>query len=95
MPRSDGNRIVLEIDPDLKKRLYDRLDQEGLTLKDWFFNGAVAYLQEHNSIVGRRVKTTIGPGEVLKDLGRGKLAICIKSRYVVTMTKADLGIDDV
>lgn len=94
MPRSDGNRIVLEIDPDLKKRLYDRLDKEGSTLKDWFCSRAILYLDQ-DSIVGRRVKTTIGPGEILKDLGRGKIAVCIKDRYIVTMVKSDLGLDDV
>lgn len=36
MPRGDSGRIVLEIDPSTKRRLYAALDIEGITLKDWF-----------------------------------------------------------
>jgi hypothetical protein len=44
MARGDSGRIVLEVDRELKERLYQALHQEGLTLKDWFVREARAYL---------------------------------------------------
>jgi hypothetical protein len=44
MSRGDSGRIVLEVDRELKERLYQALRQEGLTLKDWFVREARSYL---------------------------------------------------
>ena len=48
-----SGRIVIEIDPKLKKRLYSELTYNGMSLKDWFVEAANAYLnddkQERNS----------------------------------------------
>ncbi|NIY90286.1 hypothetical protein [Vibrio campbellii] len=31
-----SGRIVLEIDPNTKKKLYTKVNKNGLTMKDWF-----------------------------------------------------------
>lgn len=36
MARGSSGRVVVEIDPQLKRRLYAALAAESLTLKDWF-----------------------------------------------------------
>ncbi|WP_423050494.1 hypothetical protein [Undibacterium sp. Ji22W] len=43
MAIGDSGRIVLEIEPELKKKLYACLALEQMTLKDWFIKTA----QEH------------------------------------------------
>lgn len=45
MPRGESGRIVLEIDLETKQALYERLDYEGITLKDWFLVRANDYLR--------------------------------------------------
>ena len=40
-----SGRIVLEVDPDMKRRLYGTLTSSGLTLKAWFTMEAVAYIE--------------------------------------------------
>lgn len=45
MPAGPSGRVVVEIDPALKKELYRNLAIEGLTLKDWFIQSAEEYLQ--------------------------------------------------
>lgn len=47
MPKGLSGRVVLEIDPALKRELYAALSREGLTLKSWFVERANVYLQEH------------------------------------------------
>ena len=46
MPRGDSGRIVLEIDPGEKQKLYELLDLQGITLKQWFLGQARAYVRE-------------------------------------------------
>lgn len=43
MARGESGRIVIEIDPELKRRLYAALAVPGLTLKDWFILAAEKY----------------------------------------------------
>ena len=43
MARGESGRIVIEIDPELKRRLYAALAVSGLTLKDWFIFAAEKY----------------------------------------------------
>jgi hypothetical protein len=45
MARGDSGRIVLEIDPDTKRTLYEALDGQGITLKEWFLVQATEYLK--------------------------------------------------
>ena len=46
MVRGKSGRIVLEIDPSLKSDLYEALQDEGLTLKEWFLRSTGSYLAQ-------------------------------------------------
>jgi hypothetical protein len=46
MARGKSGRIVLEIDPSLKSDLYEALQEEGLTLKEWFLRHTGSYLAQ-------------------------------------------------
>lgn len=39
-----SGRIVIEVEPELKRQLYEALDREGLTLKEWFLRNAKQFL---------------------------------------------------
>ena len=39
-----SGRVVIEIDPDLKRELYQSLTREGKTMKDWFVENAQAFV---------------------------------------------------
>ena len=51
MSRGPSGRIVVEVDPALKKRLHAALTLDGTTLKDWFLHQAEAYLAGHPGLV--------------------------------------------
>ncbi|MDD9177460.1 hypothetical protein [Aliivibrio sp. A6] len=38
--KSESGRIVLEIDPKLKKGMYKKINRDGKTMKDWFLQKA-------------------------------------------------------
>jgi hypothetical protein len=46
MPKGQSGRVVVEVDPDLKRRLYSALAIENSTLKDWFIDAARQYVAE-------------------------------------------------
>jgi hypothetical protein len=46
MPRSDSGRVVIQIEPEIKKRLYAALALSGSTLKDWFIKSAARFCDE-------------------------------------------------
>lgn len=46
MAKGTSGRVVIEIDPELKDRLYAALDKDGLTLKSWFLECIESYLNE-------------------------------------------------
>ncbi len=46
MPRGESGRIVIEIEPTLKRKLYSVLAIENSTLKDWFIQLAESYVKE-------------------------------------------------
>jgi hypothetical protein len=46
MARGESGRIVIEIDPETKRRLYTALSISGSTLKEWFLKEAVAYCED-------------------------------------------------
>ena len=52
MPVSESNRVVVEIDKDLKTRLYAALALESCTLKDWFKESVEAFLISKNALHG-------------------------------------------
>ena len=45
MAIGDSGRIVLEVEPSLKRRLYSALQLERTSLKDWFIARAEEYMQ--------------------------------------------------
>tara|TARA_B100000683_G_C11995421_1_gene351633 strand:+ start:150 stop:383 length:234 start_codon:yes stop_codon:yes gene_type:complete len=46
MPKGESGRLVIEVDPSLKRRLYSALAMEGSTLKDWFIEAATTFIDE-------------------------------------------------
>jgi len=46
MARGQSGRIVIEVDPMVKRRLYAALSISGSTLKDWFMKAAAEYCDE-------------------------------------------------
>lgn len=46
MSKGDSGRIVIEIEPALKRRLYSALAMESSTLKDWFIQCAESYVKD-------------------------------------------------
>ncbi len=46
MAMGESGRIVIEVDPHLKRRLYSALASDGSTLKAWFMEAASTYLDE-------------------------------------------------
>ncbi len=46
MSKGESGRIVIEVGPDLKRRLYAALAGDGSTLKDWFVEAATNYIAE-------------------------------------------------
>jgi len=55
MARGNSGRVVLEIDPILKKQLYALLALEQLTLKDWFIEKATEYVEANRHTVFDRL----------------------------------------
>ena len=47
MPKGETGRIVVDIDPALKRRLYSVLAMENSTLKDWFIQCAERYVKKN------------------------------------------------
>ena len=50
MARGSSGRIIIEIDPTFKQELYNALQKENLTLKDWFLNNADKYLKDRGQM---------------------------------------------
>ena len=50
MAKGESGRIVIEIDPALKRELYASLSSEGLTLKKWFLTNAEQFLSNRSQI---------------------------------------------
>ncbi len=46
MSIGSSGRIVIEVEPEIKRQLYAVLAREGLTLKDWFLSKTKYYLME-------------------------------------------------
>lgn len=50
MAKGASGRIVIEIDPELKRELYDALGKEELTLKDWFLSNTENFLKNRTQL---------------------------------------------
>jgi len=46
MSKGDSGRVVIEIEPTLKRQLYSALAMEGSTLKDWFIQCAERHVKD-------------------------------------------------
>lgn len=46
LPKAESGRVVVDIDPALKRRLYSVLAMESSTLKEWFIRSAEHYIKE-------------------------------------------------
>lgn len=46
MSIGNSGRIVIEIEPSIKRQLYSVLLRDGLTLKEWFLRNAENYVNE-------------------------------------------------
>ena len=46
MARGESGRIVIEVDPEVKRQLYAALALSGSTLKDWFIKSAAIFCEE-------------------------------------------------
>lgn len=44
MSIGNSGRIVIEIEPSIKRQLYSSLARDGMTLKEWFLREVNAYL---------------------------------------------------
>ncbi len=44
MAVGESGRVVVEIDPELKKLLHQSLKEDGTNLKDWFLKQTAGYL---------------------------------------------------
>lgn len=52
MAKGQSGRIVVEVDPALKRALYGALAMEDSTLKDWFIEQANKYLNKKKDKAG-------------------------------------------
>ena len=53
MPRGASGRIVVEIEPALKRQLHAVLALEGKTLKDWFIQQASEHVDRQSALAAR------------------------------------------
>lgn len=61
MAQGQSGRLVIEVDPAFKRRLYSALASDGLTLKAWFMRGAKTYLDERASMELQPPSSKTGP----------------------------------
>ena len=66
MARSNSGRVVLEMDPDLKRELYVALATDSLTLRQWFCTQVEAYVRgkmQPSLFAKPRAESTVNKGE--------------------------------
>ncbi len=50
MAKGNSGRIVIEVEPVFKNELYEALNTEGMTLKDWFLKNAHEFLKDKSQL---------------------------------------------
>jgi DNA (cytosine-5)-methyltransferase 1 len=70
----NSGRVVIDIEPDLKRRLYAALSLSGSTLKDWFRKSASAYCEEQ--------KHPYLPRQVNYGSGRKKMVLSVREESI-------------
>lgn len=63
MARGDSGRVVIELEPELKRQLYSILAIQGLTLKEWFIRCSVSEIQRHDKVAQRIRKRSVRQGQ--------------------------------
>lgn len=63
MSIGSSGRIVIEVEPDVKRHLYSVLARDGLTLKDWFLREVEIYVND-----AQQMQLALSPGEKVEDL---------------------------
>jgi hypothetical protein len=61
MSKGDSGRIVIEVEPTLKRQLYSALAMESSTLKDWFIQCAEEYIKREITQSSNKIKQKMGP----------------------------------
>ena len=56
-----SGKVIIEMDPDLKRQLYAALSLEGITMKDWFLQNAAYYIESQGQL--RFPLETVGADE--------------------------------
>ncbi len=69
MARGNSGRIVIEVDPALKRELYASLAKSGSTLKDWFIKTALRYCGDTTQ--PSLFRPDSGPGKIDLYLAKG------------------------
>ena len=57
MAKSGSGRIVAELEPSLKRKLYSALAMENKTLKEWIIERAEQYLSENSDKIEKSEAT--------------------------------------
>jgi len=71
MSIGSSGRIVIEVEPDVKRQLYAALAREGMSLKKWFLRNAEAYLEEGGQL-SLLLPKRIGADKADKRIGADK-----------------------
>lgn len=61
MSIGNSGRIVIEVDPGVKRHLYTALARDGMSLKEWFLKSAQAYLSSADQMTLERSQLTSHP----------------------------------
>jgi len=68
MSIGNSGRIVIEIDPEIKRRLYSTLTRDSMTLKDWFLQEAKYYIN-----TGTKNHLDLSPDVISADQNKNSL----------------------
>lgn len=68
MARGESGRIVIEFEPEVKRRLYTALALSGSTLKNWFIKSAATFCSDtaQPSLFEHIAKNGVKPSEPVK-----------------------------
>jgi hypothetical protein len=56
MAKGDSGRLVIEVDPLFKRRLYSALAADGRTLKSWFVESAARFVKKKPGVRSEQTK---------------------------------------
>lgn len=63
MSIGDSGRVVIEIEPDLKRELHVALRHDGTNLKNWFIEQATSFLSDRGQITLAFGESSAGEGD--------------------------------